>query len=335
MNYGDKLLLEVSQQYQIYRGEQENENEWKARVIYSICGMMAYASLWDDLEESISFIHLKHKISSTLFNYKSLYPEIKKYLPSNSVELEAEIFNQFLNAGVIYHCPHRISPSAKHEELFSDILFQRGIALDHISCVSGIGFYANQNGGINPDEVKAMFGLGKDNLLELWHKTVVNASWIRDVVFENNVEYLRLQPPYRNGYWEKKPETMGGISILRTGEKGSQLYYLYRYIDGIMEVSPLPTWRVEAYQYRVLSCACLSNYGTLPPIEYFEDGSLVHLCLNYLLPPAEMDFLNLYSWPETCTTLPCNFKRKLSKEVFIAIKKILLSEGYELKRGMI
>lgn len=82
MNYGDKLLLEVSQQYQIYRGEQENENEWKARVIYSICGMMAYASLWDDLEESISLIHLKHKISSTLFNYKSLYPEIKKYLPS-------------------------------------------------------------------------------------------------------------------------------------------------------------------------------------------------------------------------------------------------------------
>lgn len=124
------------------------------------------------------------------------------------------------------------------------------------------------------------------------------------------------------------------VSILRTGMKGSQLYYLYRCVDAALEVSPLPQWQVENYNYRTLACACLSNYGTLPPIEYFEDGALVHIRMNYLLPPRELEFLKCYSWPEICTSLPCNFRRKLSAEVFAAIKNILSDEGYEFKGGI-
>lgn len=46
------LLSKVSRQYHILRGTQETEDEWKTRLVYSICGMMAYASLWDDTEEA-------------------------------------------------------------------------------------------------------------------------------------------------------------------------------------------------------------------------------------------------------------------------------------------
>lgn len=45
------LLSKVSRQYHILRGNQETADEWKTRLVYSICGMMAYASLWDDTEE--------------------------------------------------------------------------------------------------------------------------------------------------------------------------------------------------------------------------------------------------------------------------------------------
>lgn len=115
--------------------------------------------------------------------------------------------------------------------------------------------------------------------------------------------------------------------------RGMQIYYLYRYVGSELKVSPLPQWQVESYNYRTLASACLSVCGTLPPIEYAEDGALVHLRLNYLLPPRELAFLKLYSWPETCTTLPFDFKRKMSKEVFEEIKQILSDEGYEIKRG--
>ena len=295
MNKYNGLLSSVAHKYHICKGARETENEWKTRLVYSICGMMAYASLWDDSEEgTISIVHLKRKVRSMLANYKSM-----------------------------------------HEEPFGDILFQRGIALDSISCVSGIGFYSKQYGAKNTDKIKAMFGLDQENLQTLWRITLSAASWKSDLSFEQNTEYLRLKPPFSQGYWVNKPDTTGTVSILRTGMKGSQLYYLYRYYGTTMEVSPLPQWQVEFYNYRSLACACLSTYGTLPPIEYFEDGALVHVHMNYLLPPRELEFLKLYSWPEICTSLPCNFRRKLSIEVFTAIKNVLSDEGYEFKGGTI
>lgn len=336
MNKYNGLLSAVSHRFQIYKGTQEIEKDWKTRLVYTICGMMAYASLWDDLEEgSISIAHLKRRIRSMLANYKSMYPELSGNLPYASEDLENEIEDQFLKAGVLYHCPNRIAPSMKHEELFGDILFQRGIALDGISCVSGIGFYSKQDSETNPDpdKLKAMFGLKHEPLRTLWCATISTALWESDLLLEQNTEYLRLSPPFSHGYWLSKPDTNGTVSILRTGMNSSRLYYLYRYSEAKMEVSPLPRWQVESYNYRLFACACLSANGALPPIEYFEDGTIVHIHMNYLLPPRELEFLKLYSWPETCTTLPCNFKRTLSTEVFKAIKNVLSDEGYTFKGG--
>lgn len=336
MNKYNGLLSAVARKYSIHKGTEETENDWKTRLIYSICGMMAYASLWDDSEEyPISIEHLKRKIRCMLANYKSLYMELSSSLPYVSKELEDEIADQFLSTGVVYHRPNRIAPSMKREESFCSILFQRGIALDSISCVSGIGFYSKQNNTTNPGRIKTMFGLEQENLQALWRITLSAASWKSNLVLEQNTEFLRLKPPFTQGYWVNKPDKTGAPSILRTGMKGSQLYYLYRYSGTTIEVSPLPQWQVESYNYRSLACACLSTYGALPPIEYFEDGALVHVRMNYLLPPRELEFLKLYSWPEICTSLPCNFRRKLSTEVFTAMKDALSDEGYELKGGTI
>lgn len=328
------LLSTISHKYCIHKGTQETENDWKTRLVYSVCGMMAYASLWDDAEEEpVSMVHLKRKVSSMLASYKSMYPELSGSLPDASEELEDELANLFLSAGVVYHCPKRIAPSMKREEPFRGILFQRGIALDSISCVSGIGFYARQDGAANPDRIKAMFGLGQDNLQALWCAALSAASWRVGLSFEDNTEYLRVKPPFSQGYWVDRPDTTGAVSILRTGMRGSQQYYLYRCSGTAIEASPLPQWQVESYNYRSLACACLSAHGTLPPIEYFEDGAIVHLRMDYLLPLRELALLKLYSWPEICTLLPCDFERKLSTEVFIAIKNILSSEGYGFKGG--
>lgn len=335
MNKYNGLLLKVSRQYHILRGTQETEEEWKTRLVYSICGMMAYASLWDNTEEPISIVHLKRRIRSVLGSYKSLYSELSGILPYTSEELETEITNQFLSAGVVYHCPNRIVASKKREEHFGGILFQRGIALDNISCVSGIGFYSKQGGGTDSHNIKTMFCLEQENLQTLWQTTLSAASWRSRPSFEFDTTYLRLKPPFSCGYWVNEPDKTSTVSILRTGTNGSQLYYLYRYIDTILEVSPLPQWQVENYKYRTLACACLLTHGTLPPIEYFVDGSLVHVRMNYLLPPRELEFLKCYSWPERCTSLPCDFRRKLSVEVFKAIKYILSEEGYSFKGEMI
>lgn len=335
MNKYNGLLSKVSRQYNILRGYQETEDEWKTRLVYSICGMMSYASLWDDTEEPVSIVHLKRRVRSMLGSYKSLYPELSETLPCASEELEEEITSQFVKAGVVYHRPDRIVPSKNHEEQFGKILFQRGIALNNISCVSGIGFYSKQYDGSSLSNIKTMFGLEQENLQTLWQNTLSAAAWESVSSFQFDTEYLRLKPPFSRGYWVNDPDKTGTISILRTGMKGSQLYYLYRYVDAALEVSPLPQWQVENQNYRTLACACLSTHKTLPPIEYSKDGALVHIHMNYLLPPHELNFLKLYSWPKTCISLPCNFRRKISIEVFTAIKEILSDEGYTFKGGVL
>lgn len=336
MNKYSGLLSAVSQQYHFYKGKHETEDEWKMRLIYSICGMMAYASLWDNSEESISIVHLKKRVNETLVHYKSMYPELAGKWTLHVEEFEDEIVNQFLNTGVAYHSPNRLAPSMKHEESFGNILFQRGIALDDITHVSGIGFYSKQGGSTSSDGVKVMFDLEQEDLKSLWHTTLSSASWKSALsLFEQKVEYLRLKPPFTHGYWVNAPDTTGAVSILRTGIRGSQLYYLYRYSGTMLEVSSLPQWKVESYNYRTLASACLLTYGTLPPIDYFENGAIVHIHMNYLLPPRELEFLKLYSWPEECTFFPYNFKRKLSTDVFEVIRNILFDEGYEFKEGVI
>lgn len=332
MDKYNNLLLKVAGRYNIIKGTEESENDWKARLIYSICGMMAYASLWDESEEeTVSIVHLKSKVRSILDSYKSMYSELSRYLPNNAEELEEEIVGLFLKTGVVYQRPYQIASAMKHEEAFGNILFQRGIALDDIACVSGIGCYAKRSEKIISDEIKSMFGLEQEHLLDLWRSTVAAAFWKTDLSLEHNIKYLRLKPPFTRGYWVDKPDRNGTISILRVELIGSQLYYLYRYAGTKLEVSPLPQWQVEEYNYRTLASACLLTYGTLPPIEYEEDGALVYLSMNYLLPPRELNFLKLYSWPKTCTKIPSDFKRKISKEVFIAIKSLLTDAGYEFK----
>lgn len=333
MNKYNGLLSNVSRQYHILKGNAETETEWKARLVYSICGMMAYASLWDDAEKPISIAHLRKRIRSILHSYLSLYPELSATFPSNSESLEKEILHQFLRTGIVYHSPRRIVASQKHDEHFGEILFQRGISLDSIRCVSGIGFYTKKDGGLDINRIKAMFGLELENLQKLLQNTISSASWKSNPLFDLRVEYLRIKPPFNRGYWEASPNKTGAISILRTGMKGAELYYLYRYVKGVPEISRLPQWQVEHHNYRALACALLSNHKTLPPIEYIEDGSLVYIHMNYLLPPRELEFLKLYSWPATYAKLPCNFNRKLSIEVFAAIKKILSDEGYIFKEG--
>lgn len=56
------LLATVATKYHIHKGTQEAESDWKTRLVYSICGMMAYASLWDEVdEEPISREHLSKR----------------------------------------------------------------------------------------------------------------------------------------------------------------------------------------------------------------------------------------------------------------------------------
>ncbi|MCC8131359.1 MAG: hypothetical protein LIO72_06420 [Ruminococcus sp.] len=333
MSKYETLLSDIADKYGICKGDSETVLSWEARFVYSICGTMAYASLWDNPEdESVSIVHMKKRIRSIFNSYISLYQELSRILPDKSGVFENEIADLFRSVGVVYHMPNRIVASQKHEEAFKNILFQRGIAIDNIDCVSSIGFYSESKESGSVEAIKDMFGLERKSLQELWQSTISHAFWKESSLQNQPCEYLRLKPPFSQGYWVNRAD-YDKISILRTGMKGAEIYYLYRIIDDKLEVSQLPEWQVESHNYMALSNACLASNGTLPPIKYTVDGELVHIQLGYLLPPRELGFLKLYSYPEDFLSQSYNFNRKLSTEVFEAIEAVLSDEGYEFKKG--
>lgn len=333
------LLTRASWRFCIKRGVQEEENDFKARVVYSICCMAGWTSLWDATDEDgISWQHLKNRIWRTLLDYLALYPELTEKFPTSPEPLAAEICKLFLNTGMVYHSPRRISPAAPHEARCRGVVLQRGLALGSIDRVSGSGCYApdTQNTGkvTGTAGIAAMFGLSNIPLTELWQQITAAAVWKNATAPAAEPEsYLRLNHPFSSGLWVDQADTSGSISLLRTGRQGAWLYYLYRMDGGVMQLSPLPEWQVEDQHYLTPACACLAARGTLPPIVCRSDGPLMHVRPAYLLPPPYLNLLKLYSWPEHCSRPADAFNRCLAAEVFTVLKAVLQAAGWEFIQG--
>ena len=327
------LLEKIAAAYGIKKGLREQDNELKARIIYSVCGMMAYASLWDNMEdEPISMVHMKRRIHNILQSYLVMYPETRKFFPADLTDVEKEIADLFVRVGIIYQSPRRISPAIQSASIIREVLFQRGIQPEQIESISGIGFYSLGHKGGTPLSPQKMFGLNEHDLATTWSRAISKAVWQENKTPISGVEYLSLEPLSSKKYWWNKVDRSGNISILRFNERWPNLYYFYTYIDNNIKLSQLPSWMVDDGYYRQLATACLYSRGKLPPIEYWEDGSIVHINMKYLLPPRELNWTKLYSWPEKGAILPSNFKRKCNKEIFLVIKIVLESMGYTFQQ---
>ena len=70
MNRQNNLIPIMSRRYRIERGTTESVEQWQMRVIYSVLGQMAYASLWDKTEDDqpISVVHFKSRMKDLLEN---------------------------------------------------------------------------------------------------------------------------------------------------------------------------------------------------------------------------------------------------------------------------
>ena len=324
----NSLLMKAAIEYGIVKGNSEDIGKWKVRVIYSIMGRMALASLFDTGEETSSIVHMKRRIEMLLKIYKEMYPEIRNLMPDDGKEMSSEIYDIYLHSGVIYHAPHRTVMALKSEATLGNIKFTRGSEIESVHKLSGLGTYLKAESGKEDHSLYDMFQIDNNNMLEVWQFYLKKAKW-KNFDVEANVEYLRMKPPFKYGYWIDKPYNNGVISILRTGLKGNYLYYLYKIENGDIKVSQLPKWVMEEYNYRSIANACLYKEGVLPPSIFKVDGELVHINFGYLPPPSELYLWKLYTWPESMLNLPSDFRRVCMRSVFNAIKNVMVHKGYE------
>ena len=333
-----RLLCSISDELNIRRGTSEGDENFKRRIIYSAISRTTYASLWDkdfDDESCVSVTHVKKKATELLNIYLQLYSEARI-----DIGLPEELYKIFLTSGLIYHKAYRVTPSIYREAVQGKILFLRGMPPSEKVFVSGAGFY-RCNEKIFPSEeklsdIREMFGLSEKNLETVWQDLIDKSVW--HVVEDwQDMEFLRVSPPFNKGYWQDKPERNGKISLARSsGQFEPRSYYSYKFSDGKFLCSQIPQWQTydEHFQssvYRKFSCACLAVLKTLPPTEFKTDGDIVQVKFKYLFPPSELCLMRLYSWPQFFDKFPNDFKRTFDTKIFFALKVLFEQLGYEFK----
>ena len=86
------LIVSIGRQLNI---PQSDDNEWVCRVVYSVAGQMALASLWDHTEDggSVSIQHFKSRIDQIFDAYEGIYPKIGFLLPHDKTDLIEEMYS--------------------------------------------------------------------------------------------------------------------------------------------------------------------------------------------------------------------------------------------------
>lgn len=128
MNEFGGLIEKISNELGIKKDADETEEMWKSRVVYSVAGRMAVASLYDILEDEqpVSVTHLKRRCQKVLEAYFDLYPNLHYEMAASTEEYADEIYNTLLAAGCVYHTPNRLLPPNEKRVALKNIELQRG-----------------------------------------------------------------------------------------------------------------------------------------------------------------------------------------------------------------
>ena len=327
-----ELIRTIARDLNIPKNTNEKQESWMCRVIYSALGRTALVSLWDheEFNEPISITHFKRRIEKNLYAYKSLYPEIATSFTVEIDDLVNEIYEIYSSMGYLYHSPNRIAPAAFSSCKCNDIALTRGVSPGDKLFMSGLGSYDIVRDNKDMLTPNLMFVLPKQTLIESWELLIKAISWKEDTITQRK-EFLRITPPFNRGYWKEGPDLNGETSLFRVGSPGGYIYYLYRFEGDKCFISQISEWLTTGYEYRKISNWLLASRKQLPPIDFCIKNDLVTLKLNYLLPPKEMDFLKLYTWPINFYKLPSDFNRICTKNVFYALKDTLEHIGYQFK----
>lgn len=327
----DEYILEVNNELRIQKGYTETTDNWICRIIYSILGRMAFASLFDQKStpETTSIIYFKNQLKKNLRTLTLVFPNSTISFQTNFDAVVDEVLKQFIDLGMVYRSPNNITLAKYQQISYNQISFIRGFSFSSNYFASGLGhFFINQPNTENMDvidffqlqRIYTLDELIRDYTLDSWHE-------MNDT---SNIEFLNTVPPFYKGYWATHPEKDGSISILRK-KYDFTTYFFYKYVDNILYVHKVPNWLSHEKEYIRLAYPILHNKSCFPNIRYIDDGKIVIINFDYLLPPSELNLIKLYSWPFDFSNISDDFSRVMNRNIFYVFKEIYESIGYIFK----
>ncbi len=328
----DDLMPKISREFDIKKSERETETDWIIRVLYSLCGKMALNSLLDTVEDDkVTINHFKNRIIEIINAYTDLFDS--DLLNFRFEDWPEFIDNHYLSNGCFYHRAYSLTSCIRKTSKSEYVTFLRGASFGEKVFLSGLGQYKladkNDANSTIPEMFKLSNPVPTDNLDFLISK----ALWV-PVSKGSRYEFLNYNRDVNKHYWKDTNSKNDEISLMRTVNV-PHAYYLYENIDGKMFCSLLPEWMVKDYGYISISLGIMLKKGLQPLIEVDDWGPVLSLKLDYLLPPSEQKFMELYSWPAFNNINVNDFSNKtnriIDKRVFSAMKPWIEKVGFSIK----
>lgn len=342
----EKRLCEIAQELNIYPSLNESDELMKARLFYSVAGRWALACLWDnELQDTVSIESVEETIRNCLEAFLQMSPEVGQQFSGVPLQNLAEkIYQQYRETGYFYEKAYRVRAPVFVQANVEGHCFLRGIPPGFSCEISGIGPY--RIGGNNTEtdlvSLEEMFHFPSFPVWEWWKGFQARQNF---GVVKGWREFEFLQKDVRIGtrWWKSKPDDDGVTSLARTAMSMTQHEYrLYRFSSGVIQMSDtLPDWQTRHFEYCRIAAAVMQENGTPPLIQVEDIGGVKKIQLQYLLPPPEQNFFELYSWPSDFRKLgldaskDAKFHVKLNRimagEVYPAFRKIASRSGYYFK----
>ncbi|MDD6549081.1 hypothetical protein [Blautia massiliensis (ex Durand et al. 2017)] len=291
------IVNQMADDMQIEPNSGEKPQAYARRVIYSALGEYALTAFLDcPIENGIIPVqHITGRMTKFYENLKSVDENLWG-LPKDGTVLFKRIQSIYEENGFFYiNSIYRKAAPLKSAQISEEMCLIREIGTHMGLYHSGIGFYKHRRATKLPCALENLFHLPKESPLDVWKQVCNKAVW-QESQLQNFTEYLCDRPYQGKKYWKSSP-TNNGISILRTGEKGKQLYYLYRMTENGMLISRLPEMYGDNGGYRRLATGLYMEKGTYLSHDVVIQDKTIILHQNYLLPTDELRLLKLYSWP--------------------------------------
>ncbi len=341
----EKRLCKIAQELNINPFVNESDELMKARLFYSVAGRWALACLWDnELQNTVSTEHMKTTIQNCLEAFLQMSPDVGYQFPHVALlNLTEEIYQQYKKTGYFYEKACRIGAPVFMQANVDGCYFLRGIPAG-LSCkMSGLGPYCIGDGSAVTNSIflEEMFHCLPFPIREWWKNFQARQSF-HVIENWNSFEFMQKNICIGTKWWKSQPDTDGAVSLARTNSVPLREYHLYCFSNGVMQMSDtLPSWQTDHLEYCRIAAAVMQENGTSPRI-YTEDiGGAKKIKLQYLLPPPEQNFFELYSWPldfkEFGVDASKNAKfylkvnRVMAGEVYPAFRKLASQLGYHFE----
>jgi hypothetical protein len=292
----DTMLGQIADELSIRKSVDEEEAAYRFRLLYSALGLQILAAA-NDGEESghvaaqanmplgVSVQHVRNRAQELALQFGLDDPE--RHWPGI-------ILGTYLKAGFLYHAVYRIMPCRLSYARTESIILQRGEDAMLVRRMSGLGSLKDQGATGIERTIEEQFNLEACTNYAWFSAFMGSLSWQDYSDLPTDGQYLNSTYDFRKGYWQTKAPK-SSLLLWRSGDFRD--YRLFRLI-GEKQMSKIPDYLTSGGKYLRIALALLVQNGFIPRSTLRIGNKLAKIELDYLLPPEEQTFFELYSWPD-------------------------------------